>query len=406
MSNGSGRDARTGAALDLREVARVFAHAPSAIAVVTGPEHTLRYANAAFRTLAAAGSWSAELGAPLPSGFGGVTRHALIRGLARASGSGAWRGVLHADMQGDPTGDAWPCAIWALDEDGAGNPAALVVEVDASTISALARLRFRDLTERVLLSTFREEDRADAADAARTAAEHASEARRQLVAALSHDLRTPLQAIGGYAQLVEAGALGPVTDRQRHALGRIQDAMQHVLSIATGLLDQEREPAEAARFAVQDVATANALEQAAALLQMQAETKGVLLRVAPGDRHLTVRADPGKLRQVLVNLLGNAVKFTARGGDVAAACEPVDSRTVAFRISDTGRGIASDDLARVFEPYVQVGGSPPAGEAGFGLGLAISHRLAEGMGGTLTVESVEGQGSTFTLSLPRANAEG
>ena len=410
MTGGTSRRDAGAATPDVRLLEQAFGQSPSGIAVVAGPEHTLLYSNAAFHDILAADSHGARTGVALPSAFRGTAALAIADALGRArAGRCPWRGVLPAPADGDACGDGWPCAIWALgDGDDGGARSALVVEVDASTVSALARLRFRDLTERVLLSALREEDRADAADVARVTAEQASEARRQLVAALSHDVRTPLQAIGGYVRLFEMGLLGPVSERQQWGLLRIQNAMQHVLGIATGLLAHEHLQAGQVQYAMRDVASTAALDQAVALLQTQADVKGVALRVGRCDESLFVRADPGKLRQIHVNLLGNAVKFTAPGGEVVTMCEKIatdgDDAQVAIRVSDTGPGIALDDLGRVFDPYVQVGDTPSTREAGVGLGLAISRAMAHGMGGTLTVESVVGRGSTFTLSLPRVSA--
>ena len=409
MTGGAPRGDADATAPDVRELARAFGQSPSAIAVVTGAEHTLLYANRAFHDLVAEESGDARAGAPVSSALHGRAARALSHVLDRARGGRCpWRGVLPAGVGGDASGDGWPCAVWAFGGgEGAGEPSALVVEVDASTVSALARLRYRDLTERVLLSAFREEDRAEAADIARVAAEQANTARRQLVAAMSHDLRTPLQAIGGYARLFEMGLLGPVTDRQQDALVRIQGAMEHVLGLAATLLDHERLESGQVEFTIADVAAPAALGEAVALLRTQAEAKRVALRAGPCDPHLVVRADAGKLRQVLVNLLGNAVKFTTAGGSVTATCEPVvvdgAGACVAFRVTDTGRGIAPEDLGRVFDPYTQVGRALSASDAGLGLGLAISRAFALGMGGSLTVESAMGRGSMFTLSLPRVS---
>ena len=126
-----------------------------------------------------------------------------------------------------------------------------------------------------------------------------------------------------------------------------------------------------------------------------------------GGAPLVARADPEKARQVLLNLLANAVKFTRDGGTVTVGCGPAPGGDaaggrVAFTVTDTGRGIAADQLARVFEPFVQVDQRLTRGEEGTGLGLAISRDLARGMGGDLTVESTPGVGSTFTLTLPAA----
>ena len=398
MKDGATRGRAAPAASALRELTRAFERSPSAVALVAGAEHTLLYANAALRGLITTGSADAAVGQPLEAAFGHATGTALTAALDTVrTGGRSWRGLVPTDgSTGDPS-DRWPCAAWALDETVPGEDSTIVVELDASAVSAQARLRFRDVTERVLLCAFREEDRADAA-------ERVNGARRQVIAAMSHDLRTPLQAIGGYARLFEMGLLGPVTPKQQHALVRIEHAMQHVLSLATGLLAHDSIEAGTVHFALKDVPAAATVHEAVSLLQTQADAKGIQLRVGTCDRSVVARVDADKLRQILVNLLNNAVKFTPPGGEVAATCESKDvggATCVAICISDTGRGISAEDLPRVFEPYVQVGRAVATGEAGVGLGLAISRALAAGMGGTLTVESTVGDGSTFTLTLPQ-----
>jgi signal transduction histidine kinase len=247
------------------------------------------------------------------------------------------------------------------------------------------------------------------ADGARADAEAANRAKGEFLAVMSHELRTPLNAIGGYAELMEMGIRGPVSEQQREDLRRIQRSQRHLLGLVNEVLNYAKLETGTVRYDVADVAVREAIAEAEALVAPQARAKGLALGAddCPGD--VTACADPEKLRQVLVNLLSNAVKFTAaRGaeaGRITVACA-ADGARVRIAVADTGIGIAADKLDAVFEPFVQVRADLTRTAEGTGLGLAISRDLARGMGGELTVESTPGAGSTFTLTLPRGRTPG
>jgi signal transduction histidine kinase len=255
-----------------------------------------------------------------------------------------------------------------------------------------------DVTEHV-----RERQAVETALAERTAAaEAANRAKTDFLAVMSHELRTPLNAIGGYAQLMELGLHGPVTPEQLAALARIQRGQQHLLGLINSVLNYAKLEAGHVAYATADVPVGTALAEVAALIAPQAHAKGLTLTVEPCAPTLTARADPEKVRQVLLNLLSNAVKFSDRGEKITTGCGAATDGYLALRVSDTGRGIPADQLKRVFQPFVQIDAQLTRTEEGTGLGLAISHDLARGMGGTLTAESTPGVGSTFTLMLPAA----
>ena len=270
----------------------------------------------------------------------------------------------------------------------------LVARVDSQL--ALARLR-RESRRDV-------EAARDDAIRARAEAEVANRTKSDFLAAMSHELRTPLNAIGGYAQLIDLGVHGPVTEAQQQALARIQRSQQHLLALINDVLNFTKLESGRVEYSIEDVPVASAIADVAPMIEAQFATKGLIyeVRVDPG---VVVRADREKLGQILLNLLSNAVKFTDGGGRVAVETTGrADAPPgVAFvRIADTGLGIRRDRQDMIFDPFVQVHRNLRRNPEGTGLGLAISRDLARGMNGDLRVRSAEGEGSRFTLTLPSA----
>jgi PAS domain S-box-containing protein len=241
----------------------------------------------------------------------------------------------------------------------------------------------------------------EAEHAARAEAERANRAKSEFLAVMSHELRTPLNAIGGYAELMEMEIRGPITAQQREDLHRIQQSQRHLLGLINEVLNYARLETGTVHFDVADVRLHEALAGAEALVAPQARAKELELATAECPPALSARADPEKVRQILVNLLSNSIKFTDRGGRVELSCAASPGK-VHVAVRDTGIGIEPDQLERIFEPFVQVRADLTRTAEGTGLGLAISRDLARGMGGDLTVQSTPGTGSTFTLSLPAA----
>jgi signal transduction histidine kinase len=234
-------------------------------------------------------------------------------------------------------------------------------------------------------------------------AQRASQAKSEFLATMSHELRTPLNAIGGYAQLLEIGAYGPIPDAQRDSLERIQRSQQHLLSLINVVLNFTKLEAGQLDYRIESVSLESALGDTELLIAPQIHLKRLTYDRAGGDPTVTVRADRDRLQQILLNLLSNAVKFTEPGGRISLGWEAGHS-TVQIRVSDTGSGIAQDQLEAIFQPFVQIGRSLADGEEGTGLGLSISRKLARAMGGEITVVSTLGVGSVFTVSLPRGPA--
>lgn len=262
-------------------------------------------------------------------------------------------------------------------------------EVDGSTRidCVMLRIHARQKYEQELLQ-------------AKKMAEHANMSKMRFLSMVSHDLRTPLGAISGYADLLLLGARGEVTEAQTRDLRRIKDVSRYLLGLLDDILTFARAEAGALTVSIETVSVESALAQAEAIVMSRFQAGGVAYHREPIAPELAVCADRDRLQQILLNLLGNASKFTPSGGSVSVRCGP-ERDCVLIAIADTGRGIPDELLARIFEPFVQVDReSDEKREKGMGLGLAISRELARAMKGDITVESAVGRGSTFTVSLP------
>lgn len=235
------------------------------------------------------------------------------------------------------------------------------------------------------------------------AAAAASRAKSEFMASMSHELRTPLNAIFGYTSLLVDEITGPVTPAQQEQLLRIRSSATHLLGLIDEVLSFSRLEAGREQISIQDVRVSAVLEEALSLVKPMAAAKHLPIEIATdarGTDALSLQTDVLKMRQILVNLLNNAVKFTDQGKvTLSASAEGAD---VAFRVSDTGIGIPSAHLERVFEPFWQVEQAASRRVGGTGLGLSVTRRLARLLGGDVTVESIPGEGSTFTVRLPRA----
>jgi len=249
-----------------------------------------------------------------------------------------------------------------------------------------------------------------AAQDARTEAERqrleafaANDAKTQFLATMSHELRTPLNAIAGHVQLIELELHGPVTSAQHEALGRVDRAQRHLLALINDVLNFTRLGTGKVEYDVQPVDLGAVMSDMASMIEPQLTAKGISCEVRSQQGQCVVWADLDKLRQIMLNLLVNAIKFTSTGGRIALDVIERDTTAdvVYLRVRDTGVGVAREKQDMIFDPFVQVRRTPTQVIEGVGLGLTISRDLARGMGGDLRVRSSEGHGSTFTLTLRR-----
>jgi signal transduction histidine kinase len=258
--------------------------------------------------------------------------------------------------------------------------------------------------ERVDLLALEKEARAHAenargeAEVARAEAERANNSKTDFLAVMSHELRTPLTAIMGYEELLSDGITGPVTELQRQQLGRINASARHLLGLIDEILTFARVDIGRERVRWESISVNNTLADAAALVESMATAKKLRLVATVLDEDQSIQTDGTKLRQMLVNLLSNGIKFTDKG-DVHLGCS-VSNGILEVSIADTGCGIAAENIEFVFEPFWQAEQTATRKTGGTGLGLSVTRKLARLLGGDVTVASRLGSGTTFLLTLP------
>ncbi|MDP9201444.1 MAG: MASE1 domain-containing protein [Gemmatimonadota bacterium] len=245
-------------------------------------------------------------------------------------------------------------------------------------------------------------ERRRAEDEMRVAHARAAEAnlaKAEFLAVMSHELRTPLNAISGYVDLMSLGVDGSLTEKQRASLMRIQLNQQHLLSLIDDVLSFAKIEAGRLALDIQTILVHDLVETLEALVRPELQKKELEFSCDRCDSALSVQADPEKLRQILLNFVANAIKFTAPQGRIRVGAEQ-QGDSVRIWVKDTGIGIPADQLARVFEPFFQVEQGPTRRYPGIGLGLAIARDLAHAMGGEVLLDSRVGEGSTVSILLP------
>lgn len=251
---------------------------------------------------------------------------------------------------------------------------------------------------------------ADESRRRRLEAERAMEHRSLLIRGITHDLKNPLAAADGSAQLFEMGLLGSLTEKQQANVGRIRRSIGSALGIISDMLELNRAEAGGLKMEISPTDVAPILDEAVEDERSEAETAGLTMQLDVPAGLPRVLADGGRVRQIVGNLLSNAVKYTPAGGRVtlsagirSGAATPPGGRWLAISVADTGPGIPSEEHERIFEEFYR-SDAVPARSTGVGLGLTISRRIARLLSGDLTVESEPGQGSVFTLWLPLEDA--
>jgi PAS domain S-box-containing protein len=230
-------------------------------------------------------------------------------------------------------------------------------------------------------------------------AERANRVKSQFLASMSHELRTPLNAILGFSELLSDDTTGRFDEAtRRRFLDQIHNSGDHLLQLINDILDLSKVEAGQMELQLHPVELGSLINEARATVEPLAQNKAIALNAEPGPE-LHLIADAAKVKQMLLNLLSNAIKFTPNGGSIQIRARQVDS-WAEIAVSDTGIGIAAEDLGRLFTEFQQLDAGPGRQQEGTGLGLALTRRFAELHGGQVNVESALGKGSTFTLRLP------
>ncbi len=273
-----------------------------------------------------------------------------------------------------------------------------------------ARSRAMQMNEQLVIASVRQQELAEEA-------REANRAKSQFLAKMSHEIRTPINAIVGYTDLLVLEVAGPMTSKQREYLTRIHASSVHLIGLIDDILDLAKVESGRLHFKQETLRADQSISAAISLIEPQAAVAAVSVEAALPDEDHFYLGDGDRVRQILVILLSNALKFTERDGSVSVSggtsgAPDADAKLdgggpwTFFRVEDTGIGISANEAARVFEAFVQVDPGNTRKQGGTGLGLAIALELARRMGGDLTLRSVPGEGSCFTLWLPGAAPAG
>ena len=368
----------------------LFEQAPVAVAVMEGPDHV--YTIASPRYVETPGSGRRLIGRSVREAFPELEGQGFVEAMDRVFQTGVpyfanERRVL-LDRDGDGVGEEY----WF-------NVGYQPLRDSSGAVYAIASVAY-EVSDQIRARRELEAAKQTAEDARREAVT-ANQAKSAFLTMMSHELRTPLNAIAGYSDLLLMGVRGPLTDGQREDLERVKRSGQYLLGLINDVLNFAKLDAAQVEYRFEDVRVAALLEGLEELIRPQVDAKGLRYDHGRCGDDLTMRADPEKTRQILLNLLVNSVKFTEPGGEITLSCR-ADDELVHITVKDSGRGIPRDQLLRVFDPFVQVDRHlTPTSQQGVGLGLAISRDLASGMGGSLEAHSEVGAGSEFTLTLPR-----
>jgi signal transduction histidine kinase len=371
---------------------QIFMQAPALIAVCEGPTHIYRVANPHFQAMV--GPTRQVLGRTVREAFPDIEGQGYYELMDNvyATGKpfvGSEMPVRNFNRKGNgELEDTYFDIVYQPLTDHNGAVTGIMTHAVDVTLQVKARLEREHRTREL--------------ERARADAERANTAKGEFLSGMSHDLRAPLNAVGGYAQLVLDGIYGPTTEKQREGMLRIMRAQQHLLAVIRDILDFARVEAGHVRLDITNVRLSDVLQAVCVMIEPQMAAKKLTYECKGGEENAVIRTDRERAVQILLNLLTNALKFTD-SGSVKVDCSANQDR-VSINVRDTGRGIPADRVAQIFEPFVQVGRNSDEAHQGIGLGLAISRQLARKLGGDLCVESAAGVGSVFTLELPRATS--
>ena len=279
----------------------------------------------------------------------------------------------------------------------------------ATTAAVGAFVALSGLSGALLVQSRRQRRSRASLVAARNDADAASRSKTEFLANMSHEIRTPMTAILGYVDLLaDHGDSAPGAPSREEAVETIRRNARHLLAIINDILDLSKIEAGQMKVDRQRVRTVDLVQDVLRLMDDRARQKGIALKLAfEGEVPDVVTTDPTRVRQVLINLLGNAVKFTEQGSvTLTVRREPGERRTVEFEVADTGIGMTPEQLARLYHPFVQADSSTTRRFGGTGLGLAISRRCVDMLGGAISVRSAPGAGTTFTVRLDAGDLAG
>jgi PAS domain S-box-containing protein len=255
----------------------------------------------------------------------------------------------------------------------------------------------RDVTERQLNQQALQKTNVEL-ETAKLVAEKANQAKSDFLSSMSHELRSPLNAILGFAQLMESASPAP-TDSQKESIAQILQAGWHLLKLINEILDLSVIEAGRVSLSTEPVSLAEVLSECQAMLEPEAQQRGISMTFPKFEAALFVSADRTRLKQVVINLLSNAIKYNKDRGTVVVACSTSTPGRTRISVTDTGEGLSPDKVAQLFQPFNRLGQEAVGGVAGTGIGLVVTKRLVELMEGTLGVESTVGKGSVFWCEL-------
>jgi PAS domain S-box-containing protein len=282
--------------------------------------------------------------------------------------------------------------VTALHKDGRRFPVEVVIWAVGSGPETIFNAFAHDITERRAAEQALEQAKRDA--------DQANRAKSEFLSSMSHELRTPLNAILGFGQLLQ---LDDLTQEQTESVDHMLRGGRHLLELINEVLDISRIESGNLSLSPEPVDVLEVVKDTVDLIRPLAAEREITVQApSPADPSRTVRADRQRLKQVLLNLASNAVKYNRHGGTIRVACQATPEGRVAILVQDTGPGLSAEKLARMFTPFDRLGAEQTEVQ-GTGMGLALSKGLMEAMDGALHAESVEGQGSTFTIELPESS---